>query len=173
MYKQDYFICTAEILYPLLKESKVIIMILEKKSSGYRLIDIRGFDYGNFCAKFINDFLEENELARLFADEKFSDYFRGRNFIQIPNSNCVLFMGWPTVRSASCSCGKSAIENYSFEIVIPDSDVAQEFCTHCLLEKFKISVPALFRKGYDYHQHMKYNCYDITKRFIEKSIWEG
>ena len=152
-----------DILFPILDNSAVTIMILEKKERGYKLINLAGIDQYWTTCKAVNQFLHDNGFKGVLHDDMILHSGCKSEFIDIPDSNCKLFICFHTWKKKNCRCGADKDDNYS--LMIHEGYGFYEYhCAYCFFEKMDITIPKKFINNYNADEHII--CIEESERAL-------
>ena len=144
-----------DILFPVLDNSAVTLMILEKKEKGYKLINLAGIDQYWTTCKVVNRFLRDNGFKEILHDDRILHSGAKSEFFDIPDSNCELFVCFHTWKKKNCKCGANKDDNYS--LMIHEGYGFYEYhCAYCFFEEMNIIVPKKFINNYNPDEHILY-----------------
>lgn len=144
---------TYKILYPLLKDTNSVAMILKKIGNGYELTAIRAFDSHWLRGRFVNQFLADNHFEKVSVGDGYVLGYSEAILEDIPGSDCVLYICNQKVKRRDCRCGASHMNNRS--LLIPEGYGSYEYlCAHCFFDKMKISVSEEFKKNFSAEEHI-------------------
>jgi len=144
---------TYKILYPLLKDTGSVAMVLKKIGDRYDLVDIRAFDTHSLRGRFVNQFLADNHFEKVSVGDGYVLGYSEAILEDIPNSDCVLYICNQKVKRRDCQCGASRMSNRS--LLIPEGYGSYEYlCAQCFFDKMKISVSEEFKKNFSAEKHI-------------------